>query len=380
MTEEMSPEEQDPVEDLLKIMSTDLGVPVEDLRTMTWRDLEPVANRVRGRAGTAMWDMARELLAVRAMADFTRPLPAEMMVEEGLGLGLLSHSDVERAMNPTDEEIEAEVARFPGSRPCLIPSTISPTPIYCRFTNARRLRASARGRLPFRTDPGTIPDVDRNASETLVPLAEAAQRLGIAYDTARKRLRAGLLRGERRGDRWYVWIAPTPDDSGPIPDENQTVPDARDRLIDALESEVGFLRQELQTRTDELERRDVLLREALVQVPQLPAGVYNEEPASAQDARIESTAATGSTETPARQPETFAGDPGLGGWRRRGAGCGGAEEGDRGPDRRPGAALHGPADGRPPGAPRADGPAPDRGRRVPGGKGRPTAPGRCPGR
>jgi hypothetical protein len=42
--------------------------------------------------------------------------------------------------------------------------------------------------------------------------------------------------------------------------------------IASLKDEVAFLRRELETRTDELQRRDVLLREALQRVPQLAAG------------------------------------------------------------------------------------------------------------
>jgi hypothetical protein len=42
--------------------------------------------------------------------------------------------------------------------------------------------------------------------------------------------------------------------------------------IASLKDEIAFLRRELETRTDELQRRDVLLREALQRVPQLAAG------------------------------------------------------------------------------------------------------------
>ncbi len=43
-----------------------------------------------------------------------------------------------------------------------------------------------------------------------MPLPEAAPLLGLAYDTARKRLNAGTLRGEKHGGRWLVWV-PTPE-------------------------------------------------------------------------------------------------------------------------------------------------------------------------
>lgn len=112
-----------------------------------------------------------------------------------------------------------------------------------------------------------------NPDETgeYLPLAEAAQRLGIAYDTARKRLKAGALQGERRNGRWYVLIpgpeshpesGPEPkpntsgtesDDSGPIPDEAEPGPDDSgpnpDALVAALQDEVTFLRQQLDHQT-----------------------------------------------------------------------------------------------------------------------------------
>jgi len=47
---------------------------------------------------------------------------------------------------------------------------------------------------------------------------------------------------------------------------------AKDETIGALRSEVEHLRAELATRTDELQRRDVLLREALGRIPALGAG------------------------------------------------------------------------------------------------------------
>ncbi len=64
----------------------------------------------------------------------------------------------------------------------------------------------------------------------------------------------------------------------PSTDREPTVaPDAlltsKDETITALRDEVAFLRRELETRTDELQRRDVLLREALERIPQLPANV-----------------------------------------------------------------------------------------------------------
>lgn len=113
----------------------------------------------------------------------------------------------------------------------------------------------------------TVPD----ETGEYLPLTEAAQRLGIAYDTARKRLKAGALQGERRNGRWYVLMPgpeshpergpepkPNPsgtqsEDSGPIPDESEPNPDdsgpASDALVAALQDEVTFLRQQLDHQT-----------------------------------------------------------------------------------------------------------------------------------
>lgn len=94
-----------------------------------------------------------------------------------------------------------------------------------------------------------IPDMDQNPDRTVpdeyLPLTEAAQRLDIAYDTARKRLKAGTLEGERRDGRWYV-LVPGPEsrpEGGPEPKPNQSgeqsedsghIPDATEPIPDAL--------------------------------------------------------------------------------------------------------------------------------------------------
>jgi len=111
-------------------------------------------------------------------------------------------------------------------------------------------------------ESGMIPIVNQNTNRTnpdeLVALAEAAQRLGIAYDTARKRLKAGSLEGERRGGRWFIRMpeaeerpemGPERDSgqpsehSGPFPDETEPIPDV---LVAQLRDEIGFLRQQVE--------------------------------------------------------------------------------------------------------------------------------------
>jgi len=125
----------------------------------------------------------------------------------------------------------------------------------------------------------------------MIPLAEAAELIGIHYDTARKRLHSGTLIGERRGGRWYVYVSKSavtadiepetlpdgkPEDSGRVPDRTEPIPDARDRLIAALEADVTFLRDQLDQRSRELaaerERSDVLQQLALNRIPPLASG------------------------------------------------------------------------------------------------------------
>ena len=165
--------------------------------------------------------------------------------------------------------------------------------------------------LPVPDRSGTIPDVDRPPNrtdpETLLPLPDAAQRLGIAYDTARKRLRAGTLRGEKHGGRWLVWVpesenGPESTARRPEPDP-ESVPDARpesvrnvpDALITELRSEVAFLRQQV-------ERQNHLLAGLIQRLPELPTG---------EDAPTRAPEAPGATERAGPSP-----DPSASWWRR----------------------------------------------------------------
>jgi hypothetical protein len=136
-------------------------------------------------------------------------------------------------------------------------------------------------------DATTTPRPDRPDAGPL-PLVEAAGRLGISPDAARKRLERGTLRGEKRAGRWVVWLDPegAPDTTQ---DATWTPLDARAdaALVAALESEITFLRSELAARTEEVRRRDHLLAAALERRPELPATIEHRPvaPTPADDPR-----------------------------------------------------------------------------------------------
>ncbi len=114
---------------------------------------------------------------------------------------------------------------------------------------------------------------------TTVPIAEAAARLGISVDAVRKRIQRGKLTGHKTDSGWtVVWIEPDI-----RPDNVQTPVPESSALVDDLRDQVAYLRDQLAIERDaradaerrhaaEIERRDVLLREALGRIPQLPAG------------------------------------------------------------------------------------------------------------
>ncbi len=114
---------------------------------------------------------------------------------------------------------------------------------------------------------------------TTVPIAEAAARLGISVDAVRKRIQRGKLTGQKTDSGWtVVWIEPDI-----RPDNVQTPVPESSALVDDLRDQVAYLRDQLAVEREaraeadrrhatEIERRDVLMREALERIPQLPPG------------------------------------------------------------------------------------------------------------
>jgi hypothetical protein len=141
--------------------------------------------------------------------------------------------------------------------------------------------------------PNADPTGDLTSDRMAVTIAEAADRLGVTSEAVRMRLKRATLAGEKRDGRWVVYL-PTPtqqdgtgDHTAPERPSQQPTEQATERdptpdptplvavyesLVASQREEIAFLRRELETRTDELQRRDVLLREALTRFPQLPAG------------------------------------------------------------------------------------------------------------
>jgi len=110
-----------------------------------------------------------------------------------------------------------------------------------------------------------------------VPLAEAAQRLGLTVDATRKRVKRGLLAATKDDDgRWYVTL-PDADERGGV---DTTAMRLSTRMDEDLRAEVVFLRERLQ----EAERERAELRRMLNLEQQnvarlLPAAVPTAPPA-----------------------------------------------------------------------------------------------------
>lgn len=108
-----------------------------------------------------------------------------------------------------------------------------------------------------------------DSDQTAVPIEEAARILRVNTEALRKRIQRGRLGGYKADGRWYVILPEqrtnvrTPADSRQ--DGDQTA------LVHELREQVAWLRAEIVRRDAEVQRRDVLLAEAIRRVPELPA-------------------------------------------------------------------------------------------------------------
>lgn len=114
--------------------------------------------------------------------------------------------------------------------------------------------------------PGLPPDV-------WLPLPEAADQLGITYDAARRRIKRGTLRAEKRGGHWFAAVPEphTGPDQGPNAGPDATGP-GPDPLVARLESEVAYLRSALDAEIEARRRADHLVAALMDRLPELPAG------------------------------------------------------------------------------------------------------------
>jgi len=136
-----------------------------------------------------------------------------------------------------------------------------------------------------------------------VDIATAARELGTSESAIKKRLQRGSLPGDKDDEgRWYVLLPVPPgvddrDDTAPRAQDNGAPGDtppgtppvtpvlaAYQDHIDTLKARVTFLEGELAARTEELQRKDVLLMALVKQQPALPERVDSGMPPSSQPA------------------------------------------------------------------------------------------------
>jgi hypothetical protein len=131
----------------------------------------------------------------------------------------------------------------------------------------------------------SLPDASRSSPDdngvTMarpVDIDTAARELGTSEAAIKKRLQRGSLPGDKDDEgRWYVLLDDR-DDTTPHPQDNGAPPvtpvlEAYQDHISTLKARVTFLEGELAARTEELQRKDVLLMPLARQLPALPEQV-----------------------------------------------------------------------------------------------------------
>jgi hypothetical protein len=136
----------------------------------------------------------------------------------------------------------------------------------------------------------------QDASLDQVDIAEAARRLQTTPDAIRKRIRRGSLDAVKLDGRWYVVLdaaraTSAGQSTSHILDTGQDAPESgrtddqdasRTALVESLQDEVLFLRAELAKRSEEIERRDVIIAQLAERIPRrLEAPTVSEPPVPA---------------------------------------------------------------------------------------------------
>jgi hypothetical protein len=134
--------------------------------------------------------------------------------------------------------------------------------------------------------------------EQRLPISEAAGKLGLSLDVARKQVQRGQLPAEKVGNRWYVLmdqIEAKPPELGSDPSQSEgplvsdhvsdSLRPERDgeiaalrEFLDSKERDVEFLRSELTARTEELRRKDIIIADLTQRLPRLAALPAPEDP------------------------------------------------------------------------------------------------------
>ena len=91
----------------LQAVADELGVPLAAVMQTPWPEINRAMIRVHTRAHRGIWDAAREVLIAERMMALLDPFPDDTTIEDAIAAGLVSEEEAERAMNPTQEEIEA---------------------------------------------------------------------------------------------------------------------------------------------------------------------------------------------------------------------------------------------------------------------------------
>ena len=104
-------------------------------------------------------------------------------------------------------------------------------------------------------------------------IEDASKALGVSKDAVRKRLERGTLQGRKTDDGWTVYL---PEHEGRNPDISSEVVALRvenEMLKKQLERVESLLDSERQMRSQESERRDVLIARVMDQLPPPPQEV-----------------------------------------------------------------------------------------------------------